>query len=92
VDIYPGIGYPAGAETGGTCGYTICPAGGKRNSERKVFIYTYPDLREAGTLRMDLPPWDAQAGTRIWPNIVELPEGYATKYIALIWIVTIFRA
>lgn len=53
------------------------------SSERKILIYTYPDLLPAGTLKMDLPPWDDNAGTRVWPNIVTLPDGYASKYVAL---------
>ena len=53
------------------------------SSERKIFIYTYPDLKEAGTLKMDLPPWNETSGTRVWPNIVQLPEGYPFKYVAL---------
>ncbi|KAA5545051.1 hypothetical protein [Adhaeribacter rhizoryzae] len=53
------------------------------SAERKIFIYTYPNLQPAGTLNMDLPPWDAKAGTRVWPNIVTLPDGYPVKYVAL---------
>ncbi|UCS95922.1 hypothetical protein KZP23_21075 [Echinicola marina] len=53
------------------------------SSEREIFIYSYPDLKEVGTLKMDLPPWDSNAGTRVWPNIVQLPEGYPSPYIAL---------
>lgn len=53
------------------------------SSERQVFIYTYPDLKEAGTLKMDLPPWDNSSGTRVWPNVVQLPEGYPFPYVAL---------
>jgi hypothetical protein len=53
------------------------------SSERKIFIYTYPDLKEAGILKMDLPPWNETSGTRVWPNIVQLPEGYPFKYVAL---------
>ncbi|MFZ5431632.1 MAG: hypothetical protein ACOZDD_15490 [Bacteroidota bacterium] len=53
------------------------------SSERKIFIYTYPDLQDAGTLMMDLPPWDDNAGTRVWPNIVRLPDGYPFRYVAL---------
>lgn len=53
------------------------------SEERKIFIYTYPDLKEVGTLKMDLPPWDNTSGTRIWPNVVQLPQGYAFKYVAL---------
>lgn len=53
------------------------------SSERKVFIYTYPDLKEAGVLQMDLPPWDEESGTRVWPNVVQLPEEYPFRYVAL---------
>ena len=53
------------------------------SSERKIFIYSYPELNEAGSLMMDLPPWDETSGTRVWPNIVQLPEGYPFRYVAL---------
>ncbi len=53
------------------------------SSEREIFIYTYPDLHEVGTLRMDLPPWNESVGTRVWPNVVQLPDGYPFKYVAL---------
>ena len=32
---------------------------------------------------MDLPPWDETLQTRIWPNIVQLPEGYPFRYIGV---------
>ncbi|WP_285009293.1 hypothetical protein [Pedobacter faecalis] len=53
------------------------------SSERQIFIYTYPDLREAGVLKMDLPPWSETSGTRVWPNVVQLPEGYPFRFVAL---------
>jgi hypothetical protein len=53
------------------------------SAEREIFIYTYPGLKEAGTLKMDLPPWDETSGTRVWPNVVQLPEGYPFRYVAL---------
>ncbi|MFY0652403.1 MAG: hypothetical protein JXQ96_10235 [Cyclobacteriaceae bacterium] len=53
------------------------------SSERKIFIYSYPDLKESGTLKMDLPPWDETSRTRVWPNVVQLPDGYPFKYVAL---------
>ena len=53
------------------------------SSEREIYIYTYPDLQPAGTLQMDLPPWDTTSGTRVWPNVVQLPEGYPFRYVAL---------
>ncbi len=62
---------------GGKC---YCFSG---SQERQIFIYSYPQLQEVGTLKMDLPPWDKKSGTRVWPNVVELPEGYPFRYVAL---------
>lgn len=53
------------------------------SSDRKIHIYTYPDLKDAGHLKMDLPPWDETSGTRVWPNVVQLPEGYPFRFVAL---------
>ena len=53
------------------------------SSEREIFVYTYPELKEAGTLRMDLPPWNEDSGTRVWPNVVQLPDEYLFRYLAL---------
>lgn len=61
-------------------GINYCFSGSK---EREIFIYTYPDLKEAGTLNMDLPPWTETSGTRVWPNVIQLPDGYPFKYVAL---------
>ena len=54
------------------------------SSDGAVFTYSYPALRELGTLRMDHPPFD-RPGTRsrVWPNVVPLPEGYPARYLAL---------
>ncbi|QDH77941.1 hypothetical protein FKX85_02360 [Echinicola soli] len=69
-------------------GTSIQKIGNKRycfsgSSERKIYVYTYPDLKEAGHLTMDLPPWDETSGTRVWPNVIQLPDGYPFKYVAL---------
>lgn len=53
------------------------------SADRKVYIRSYPGLEPAGELKMHLPPWDGQSGTRIWPNVLPLPEGYPARYIAL---------
>ena len=53
------------------------------SSEREIFIYTYPDLKEAGTLKMDLAPWNETSRTRVWPNVVQLPDSYPFRYVAL---------
>lgn len=69
-------------------GTSIQYVGGKRycfsgSEDRKVYIYSYPDLTSVGSLKMDLPPWDKQSGTRVWPNVVELPDGYPFRFLAL---------
>lgn len=53
------------------------------SADRQVYIYTYPDLKPAGELKMHLPPWNDKTGTRVWPNVIPLPEGYPARYIAL---------
>lgn len=53
------------------------------SSDRKVYVYTYPDLKPASVLKMHRPPWNEKTGTRIWPNVIPLPEGYPAPYIAL---------
>lgn len=53
------------------------------SADRKVYIRSYPDLTPVGELNMHLPPWNEKTGTRIWPNIIPLPEGYPVPYIAL---------
>ncbi|NRB48012.1 MAG: hypothetical protein HRU41_10100 [Saprospiraceae bacterium] len=78
----------AGPVTHNSTGTSIQKIGDRRycfsgSKEREIFIYTYPDLKEVGTLQMDLPPWDQTSRTRVWPNVVELPEGYPFKYVAL---------
>lgn len=78
----------AGPVAENSTGTSIQAIGGVRycfsgSSARQLFIYTYPDLQPAGTLHMDLPPWEETAGTRVWPNVVALPEGYAHPYVAL---------
>lgn len=69
-------------------GTLIQKVGGTRyvlagSSEGAVFIYSYPDLKELGTLKMDLPPFTPGKNSRIWPNVVPLPAGYPARYMAL---------
>jgi len=78
----------AGPVANNSTGTSIQKVGNRRfcfsgSSARKIFIYTYPDLQEVGTLKMDLPPWDKSAGTRVWPNVIPLPEAYPARFIAL---------
>lgn len=53
------------------------------SADRKIYIRNYPDLTPAGELNVDLPPWNDRNGTRIWPNVIPLPEGYPAPYMAL---------
>lgn len=53
------------------------------SADRKVYVRSYPDLGPIGELKMHLPPWNENTGTRIWPNIIPLPDGYPARYIAL---------
>ena len=69
-------------------GTSIQKIGSKRyamfgSADRKVYIRAYPGLEPAGELNLHLPPWHDQSGTRIWPNVIPLPEGYPARYIAL---------
>jgi hypothetical protein len=69
-------------------GTSIQKIGSKRyamfgSADRKVYVRSYPGLEPAGELNLYLPPWDDQSGTRIWPNVIPLPEGYPSRYLAL---------
>jgi hypothetical protein len=69
-------------------GTLIQKFGGKRyalfgSADRKIYICNYPDLTPAGQLKVDMPPWNDRNGTRIWPNVIPLPQGYPAPYIAL---------
>ncbi len=82
---YKLIAGPVSVDSTGTQLQTI---GEKRyalfgSADRKVHIYSYPNLDPVGSLNMHLPPWDDKTGTRIWPNVVPLPDGYPAPYIAL---------
>ncbi len=78
----------AGPVTVNSTGTQIQKIGQKRyalfgSADRKVYIYSYPDLKPVGQLRMHMPPWSDTSGTRVWPNVIPLPEGYPAPYIAL---------
>ncbi len=53
------------------------------SADRKIYIRNYPDLTPAGELSVDMPPWNERNGTRIWPNVIPLPDGYPAPYIAI---------
>ena len=82
---YQRIAGPVEMDSTGTM---IQEIGGKRyaifgSADRKVYIRNYPDLTAAGELNVELPPWNDKSGTRIWPNVIPLPDGYPAPYIAL---------
>jgi hypothetical protein len=82
---YKRISGPVEMDSTGT---SIAKVGAKRyamfgSADRKVYVRTYPDLEPAGELNIHLPPWNDGHGTRIWPNVIPLPEGYPAPYIAL---------
>lgn len=53
------------------------------SAARQIFVYSYPDLKRLGQLTLDLPPWSATSGTRVWANLVPLPQGYMSRYVLL---------
>ncbi len=53
------------------------------SSDRKFYVYSYPELQPLGALNMSRPSWDDRIGTRCWPNVIPLPEGFPAPYIAL---------
>lgn len=53
------------------------------SSEGKIFVYSYPKLKELGALKMDLAPFTPDRNSRVWPNVVPLPPGYPARYMAL---------
>jgi hypothetical protein len=82
---YTRISGPVEMDSTGT---SIVKVGSKRyamfgSADRKVYVRAYPGLEPAGELNIHLPPWNENHGTRIWPNVIPLPEGYPAPYIAL---------
>lgn len=53
------------------------------SSERAIFVYSYPELKLLGKLKMDTPPFNAQTNGRVWGNVFPLPVGYPARYAAL---------
>ena len=73
-------------------GTTIVSCGGRRyclsgSVDRKYYMYSYPMLEMAGSLKMSPTPWaEGVKGWphgRGWPTFIELPEGYGHKYLML---------
>lgn len=82
---YKRISGPVEMDSTGT---SIAKIGSKRyamfgSADRKIYFRSYPGLEAAGELNIHLPPWNDDHGTRIWPNVIPLPDGYPAPYIAL---------
>jgi hypothetical protein len=82
---YSRISGPVEMDSTGT---SITKVGSKRyamfgSADRKVYVRSYPGLEPAGELNIHLPPWNEDHGTRIWPNVIPLTDGYPAPYIAL---------
>jgi hypothetical protein len=82
---YERISGPIDIDSTGT---TIQKIGDRRyclfgSAARQLFVYSYPDLKPLGHLQMDLPPWSETSGTRVWANLIPLPEGYPSRYVLL---------
>lgn len=78
----------AGPVAHNSTGTLIQKIGGKRyifsgSNENAIFVYSYPELKELGKLKMDLPPFAPKGNARVWPNVFPLPEGYPARYMAL---------
>jgi hypothetical protein len=82
---YQRISGPIDVDSTGT---TIQKIGEERyclfgSAARQLYVYSYPDLQPLGHLQMDLPPWSQTSGTRVWANLIPLPEGYPSRYVLL---------
>ena len=82
---YRRISGPIDVDSTGT---TIQKIGDRRyclfgSAARQLFVYSYPDLQPLGHLQLDLPPWSENSGTRVWANLVPLPDGYPSRYVLL---------
>jgi len=51
--------------------------------DKKFYVYSYPDLKQLGSLDMFRPPWNDSLNSRCWPNVIPLPDGYPAPYISL---------
>lgn len=74
----------AGPVTHNSTGTSIHKTGNRHycflgSKEREIFIYTYPNLKESGTLQMDLPLWTETSVTRVWPNEINRQQASNKK-------------
>jgi hypothetical protein len=48
-----------------------------------MLVYSYPDLKSLGELKLDLPQHGPQGPLRTWPNLFPLPAGFPHRYMML---------
>lgn len=53
------------------------------SAERCLHVASAEDLSLLETIRMDLPPWRDGIGTRVWPAVIPLPEGYPAQAVMI---------
>ena len=53
------------------------------SADRKFYVYSYPDLKQLGSLDMFRPPWNENLNSRCWPNVIPLPDEYPAPYVSL---------
>lgn len=78
----------AGPTPQDSTGVLIQKLGDKRyvfsgNKTGPMLIYSYPELKPLGDMRIDLPAHWPNGPGRGWPNVFPLPPGFAHRYMAL---------
>ena len=48
-----------------------------------MLIYSYPELKYLGDMKIDLPAHWPKGPGRGWPNVFPLPPGFPSRYMAL---------
>jgi hypothetical protein len=78
----------AGPTVEDSTGVLIQKIGDKRyvfsgNAAGPMLVYSYPDLKRLGEMKIDLPAHWPNGPGRGWPNVFPLPQGFAHRYMAL---------
>jgi len=78
----------AGPTEHNSTGVLIQKIGDKRyafsgNGAGPMLIYSYPELKFLGQMKIDLPAHWPKGPGRGWPNVFPLPPGFPSRYMAL---------
>ena len=78
----------AGPTEHNSTGVLIQKIGDKRyafsgNGAGPMLIYSYPELKYLGEMKIDLPAHWPEGPGRGWPNVFPLPPGFPSRYMAL---------